>query len=409
MKVWQKIFIGLFLGIIAGFVLGEKAEFLKPIGSLFLSLINMVIPLLVLSSMAVGVTSIHDPKKMGRVGLKTLSYYFLTTLIGASLGIIFTYLFSPGTALTMEMPQGCALPSMEKAPTAADILFSIVPSNPILSLVEGNIIQIIFFALFLGMAINFAGEKGKPFLRALESLSEVMYSMTNLIIAFSPFGIFAIMAWVSGTFGFAVILPLSQFLFVFYIVAAIHLFGVFGLILKVFSPIGIVNLCKGMREAILMGLSTCSSSATLPVSMSCIQNDLGVSKNISGFMLPLGATVNMNGTAIFQASAAIFIAQSYNVTLSFTQIATIVLTATLSAIGTAGIPGAGMIMLAAVVSSVGLPIEGIVILACIDRVREMGATVLNVLGDAVGAVCIAYQEKELRPTPLNNLEPESIV
>ncbi len=399
MQLWAKILIGMGLGVIAGLILGENAIYLKPIGTVFLQLINMIIPLLILSSMAVGITNIHDPKRMSRVGLYTIALYVGTTIIAIVIGMSLTYLLSPGSGLHLKVNEVGAL---ETPPTFGEILLSIVPSNPIESLATGNVLQIIFFALFLGVAVIAAGEKGRPMLRVLESLAEVMYSLTSIIVEFSPYGIFAIMAWVSGNFGFAALLPLVKFLAILYAGYLIQAAVSFTWLVRGIAKLNLRKFYKGMMDAILMSFSTSSSSATLPVTMSCVQENLGVSRSISGFMLPLGATVNMNGTALYQASAALFVAQAYGIELGISQIATVVLTATLSAIGTAGIPGSGFIMLAAVVSAAGLPIEGIAILAGIDRLREMGATVINVIGDGACAVVVAKREGELNYERFNS-------
>lgn len=390
MKLWVKILIGMVLGIFAGFVLGDYAAYLKPVGNLFIQLINMIIPLLILSTMAVGITNIHDPKKMGRLSVLTLLYYLLTTLVAVVLGIALTYFFHPGSELSLTITEvGVQAPPL----TLWEVFSSIVPKNIFLALVENNVLQIIFFAVLLGMATSFAGEKGRPFMRFLESLAEVMYSLTGMIISLSPYGIFAIMAYVTGTFGFSILIPLSKFLGILYLGFIIQVIAVFFPMVRLIGRVSPMAFMKGMTDALLMAFTTCSSSATLPLSLTCVQN-LGVSKNIASFMLPLGATINMNGTALYQAAAAIFISQAYGIPLSFEQVVVVVFSATLSAVGTAGIPGAGFIMLAAVVSAAGLPLEGIAILAGIDRLREMGATLLNVLGDAVCAICVARTEKE---------------
>ena len=391
MKLWVKIFIGLILGALTGLILGEKAIYLKPLGTLFLNLINMIIVLLILSSMTVGVTSIHDPKKLGRVGGKTLGIYLMTTLIAIVTGLILANLFQVGGGLALkarEMPQ-------TKTPLISDIILSMIPSNPVAALVNGNILQIIVFAVFLGIAINFSGAKGKPLLNFLESLADVMYRLTSLIMEFSPIGVFGIMAWVTGTFGLGLLVPLLKFLAVYYLACAFHLFVVYGGLLKGVARLDLIPFFKGMRDAIMMAFSTCSSAATLPVAMHCTQENLGVSKNITSFVLPLGITMNMNGTAIFQAMSAVFVARAFGIPLDLYNYVTLVLTATLSAIGTAGVPGGGFIMLSAVLTSVGLPLEGLALLAGIDRLREMVTTVLNILGDAAVTVFIAKQEGEL--------------
>ncbi len=392
MKLWVKVLIAMGLGVVVGLVFGERAVILKPIGSIFLSLINMIIVLLVLASMTVGITSIHDPQKLGRVGLKTLLLYLSTTIIAIAIGLMVAQIFHPGSALKLELVTEINLPD---TPSISEIILSVIPENPMRSLVEGNVLQIIVFSLFLGVSINFAGEKGRPLLELLESLADVMYRLTSIVMEFSPVGVFAIMASVTGTLGAKVLLPLLQFLLAYYGACLLHILIVFCGILWFLARLNPWPFFRGMGDAIMIAFSTSSSSATLPVSMHCVQQNLGVSKNITSFVLPLGSTVNMNGAAIFQGMAVIFVAQVYSISLDWMQLATIVVTATLSAIGAAGIPGSGFIMLSVVFSSVGIPIEGLALLAGIDRIREMVSTVLNVMGDAVCAVYVAKMEGEL--------------
>jgi dicarboxylate/amino acid:cation (Na+ or H+) symporter, DAACS family len=401
MKLWVKILIALFLGVIVGVLLGPKAEYLKPIGYVFLSLINMIIVLLVLSSMTVGITSIHDPQKLGRVGLKTLFLYLSTTVIAILFGIGFAKLFGPGEGLNFAV-KDVAAAAQEKTRTLGEILVSIIPHNPVASLVEGNVLQIIVFSLFLGLAINFAGEKGRPLLELMESLADVMYRLTSIVMEFSPYGVFAIMAWVAGSFGVEILLPLVKFLAVYYCACLVHVLVVFCGMLWFLARLNPWPFFRGMGDAIMVAFSTSSSSAALPVSMHCVQKNLGVSKHITNFVLPLGSTVNMNGAAIFQGMSTLFVAQAYGIDLGWQSLLTIVVTATLSSIGAAGIPGSGYLMLTVVFSSVGLPQEGLLVLASIDRIREMGSTVLNVLGDAVVAVYVAKQEDEIDERQYNH-------
>lgn len=401
MKLWLKILIALTLGVMVGLWMGPSAEIFKPVGTLFLNLISMIIVFLVLSSMAVGITSIHDPAKLGRVGFKTLALYLITTLIAIGFGILFGKIFTPGVGLDLKTEKPIELVA---PPSLSDMFFSIVPANPVAAMAEGNVMQIILFALFLGIAINFAGEKGKPLKHLLQSLADVMYRLTSIIMEFSPIGIFAIMASVTGSFGVAVLYPLLKFLTVYYFACAVHVLLVFCGILWGLAKLNPLPFFKGMGDAIMVAFSTCSSSATLPVSMHCTEKNLGVSKNITSFVLPLGTTINMNGAALFQGMSAVFVAQAYGIDLSLQALLTLVVTATLSAIGAAGIPGTGFIMLSVVFTSVGLPIEGLALLAGIDRVREMVSTVLNVLGDAVVAVYVAKQEGELDIAQYNHPE-----
>ena len=274
------------------------------------------------------------------------------------------------------------------SPSFGDIVLSLVPTNPFTAFVEGNLLQIIVFSLFLGIAINFAGERGKPLLEFFESLADVMNRMTSIIMEFSPIGVFAIMAWVSGTFGISSLLPLVKFLSVYYAACLFHVVVVFGGILWFAAKLSPWRFFKGMADAIMIAFSTCSSRAALPVAMHCVQKNLGVSKNITNFVMPLGASMNMNGAALFQAMSTMFLAQAYGITLGWHNILTVVIAATLSSIGTAGIPGTGFLMLPLVFSSIGLPMEGLALLAGIDRLREMVSTTVNILGDENGsALC----------------------
>lgn len=391
MKLWMKIFIGLILGAITGLILGENAIYLKPVGSLFLNLINMIIVLLILSSMAVGITSIHDPKKLGRVGGKTVGIYFTTTFIAIMTGLFLANFFELGSGLNLQAKEVAVAKSL----SIGDIILSIIPSNPIAAMVKGDILQVIVFAVFLGLAINFSGKKGKPLLSVLESLADVMYRMTSIIMEFSPYGVFALMVWVTGTFGLTLLVPLFKFLGIYYIACIFHFFFVYGTMIKGLAGLQLRPFLRGMIDAIMMAFSTCSSAATLPVAMHCVQENLGVSKNISSFVLPLGITMNMNGGAIFQAMSAVFVATAYGIPLDANSYVVLVLTTTFAAIGTAGIPGGGLIMLSAVLTSVGLPLEGLALLAGIDRLRDMMTTVLNILGDAAVTVYVAKQENEL--------------
>lgn len=391
MKLWIKIFIGLILGAITGFVIGDKAIYLKPLGTLFLNMISMIIVLLIFSSMVVGITSIHDPKKLGRVGGKSVGIYFTTTFIAILTGIFLANAFDLGQGLGLQATEV----SQTKLISLTDIFISIFPSNPIAAMVKGDILQVIVFAVFVGVSINFSGNKGKPLLNMLESLSDVMYRMTSIIMGFSPIGVFALMAWVTGTFGLTLFLPLFKFLGAYYLACIFHFFFVYGSLLKGVGRMGIIPFLRGMGDAIMMAFSTCSSAATLPVAMHCAQENLGVSKNISSFVLPLGISINMNGGAIYQIMSSIFIAKAYGIPLDMYSYIILSMTTIFSAIGTAGIPGGGLIMLSAVLSSVGLPLEGLALLAGIDRLRDMMTTVLNILGDAAVTVFIAKQEGEL--------------
>lgn len=392
MKLWLKIFLALVIGMITGLILGPHAEIFKPIGTLFLNSINMLVVLLVLSSMTVGISNIQEPHKLGRLGIKSLTMYAATTVIAIVIGIALGTFFDLGGGLHLVRSDSG---TFNANVSLKDMFMSIIPSNPIAAMAQGHMLQVIVFSVFLGVAINFAGEKGKPLLELMESLADVMYRLTSIVMEFSPIGVFAIMATVAGTFGTAVILPLLKFLAVYYLACGIHVLVIFLPILRFMAKVSPWPFFKGMKDAIVLSFSTASSSATLPVSMHCLQENLGVSKSITRFIMPLGTSINMNGAAIYKGMAAIFIATAFGLELDWYGLLTIIIIGTVAAIGAAGIPGSGLIMLSVVVTSVGLPIEGLGLLAGIDRFRDMISTVLNMLGDSITAVWVAKGEGEL--------------
>lgn len=402
MKLWHKMLLGLGLGLLCGVILGPKAEALKPVGTVFLNLLNMIVVLLVFASMTSGVTAINDIKKLGRVGLRTLLLYLATTAIAIAIGLLFAKLFNPGRGIGLVSDE--VMINIDDTPELMHLFLNLVPSNPIGALANGNILQVIVFSIFLGIGINFAGEKGKPLAQALESLSEVMVTITGIVMSLAPYGIFAIMAWVAGTFGVAILVPLLKLLMAHYLACILHMVVVYGGILVFLAKVRVGPFLKGMTDAITLAASTTSSSASLPATLHCVEENLGVSKNIANFILPLGSTINMNGTAIFQGIAAVFISQAYGVDLGFQGLLVVVVTATLSAVGCAGIPGGAIVTLSIVLGSVGLPLEGIAIVAGIDRVRDIIGTVVNVLGDGVVALFVARKEGELDEERYNSGE-----
>jgi DAACS family dicarboxylate/amino acid:cation (Na+ or H+) symporter len=402
MKPWLKILVGLVLGIITGLILFHQVEmesvlgktcneFLTLVGKAFIDLLKMLVGLIVFSSLVVGMCHISDPKKMGRIGLTTIIFYIVTTLIAIGIGLVVVFLVNPGVGMNRPIPPGHGNGSGQ---TLIDFIFSIVPSNPFASFAEGNILQIIVFGVFFAIAINLAGEKGKIVLKYIESLSEIMAKLTGVVMKFAPYGVFALMATAVGVIGEKFLLLFSAVGCIF-IAALIQVVVIFTVVLKYMAGVGIAPFFKGMKDAIVVAFTTTSSSATLPVSLECARDHLGLSSDISGFVLSLGSTVNMNGTAIGQAVLAIFIAQAYGIEVGFTSVVILVFTTLISAIGTAGIPGSGLVMLSIVLSAMGLPLEGIALVAGIDRLRDMIATVVNILGDAVAAVYVAKKENQI--------------
>ncbi|MBQ8498703.1 dicarboxylate/amino acid:cation symporter [Chlamydia sp.] len=397
MKLWMKIFIGLVVGVVCGLVLEDKAAFVKPFGDIFLNLLSMVVYPLVFCSMVLGIASISDMKKLGRIGLRSLGLYLGTTAVAIGIGLAFALFFCPGKGCDLQgFHTTDLLVSGEPGSTGFLTTFAkIFPSNPMRSFVEGNILQIIVFALFTGIAMRLAGEAARPVENIIHGCNEIMLRMVNMIMSFAPYGVAASMAWISGNHGLTVLLQLGKFLVAYYIACVCHAILVFGGLVRLGCGHSFTGFLSAMMDAISCAVSTASSSATLPVTMRCVSKNLGVSSEVAGFVLPLGATVNMNGTAIFQGMAAVFIAQAYNCPLSLTSLLLLVVTATFSAVGSAGVPGGGMITLGSVLASVGLPIQGIAVLAGIDRLRDIVGTPMNILGDAVVALYIADGEGEV--------------
>lgn len=402
MKLWHKMLLGLSLGLLLGVILGPKAEILKPVGTVFLNLLNMSVVLLVFASMTSGVTAINDVRKLGRVGFRTLAVFLITTALAIGIGLVFAKLFNPGKGIGLVSDE--VMLNVDGTPELMNLFLNLVPANPVGAIANGNILQVIVFSIVLGLGINFAGEKGKPLAQIVDSLSEVMVRITSLVMALAPYGIFAIMAWVAGTFGVGILYPLLKLLLAHYLACSVHMILVYGGIILFLAKLRIGPFIRGMTDAITLAASTTSSSATLPATLHCVEENLGVSKNIASFILPLGSTVNMNGTAIFQGIAAVFIAQAYGVELGLQGLLLIVVTATLSAVGCAGIPGGAIVTLSIVLGSVGLPLEGIAIVAGIDRIRDIIGTVVNVLGDAVVALYVARKEGELDEARYNSGE-----
>jgi Na+/H+-dicarboxylate symporter len=352
----------------------------------------MIIVPLVLSSLVVGTASMGDVKKLGRIGGKTIAYYLITTAIAVTIGLILGNLIDPGAGLSIPVN---ASVEAKAAPKLVDTLLNIIPTNPLSAMVDGNMLQIIAFALFIGIGITLVGEKGKPFLNFFDSMAEVMYKITAVVMSYAPIGVFALITPVVAANGPAVLLPLAKVIAAVYVGCFLHAAITYSSIVKAFAKLNPLTFFKGALPATTVAFSTCSSSGTLPVTIKSAQDNLGVSESVSSFVLPLGATINMDGTALYQGVCALFVAQVYGLDLTLAQQVTIVLTATLASIGTAGVPGAGFIMLTMVLQAVGLPLEGSALIAGIDRVLDMARTSINVTGDLSAAVVIAATEKEL--------------
>jgi len=388
--IWQ-IGIGFILGIAAGAVLGEKVQVVEPVGNIFLTLLKMIIVPLVFSSLVVGAASIGDPRDLGRIGIKTIAFYLVTTAVAITIGLLLGNFLQPGVG--MAIGEGTAFTAPE-APSIKNVIMGLFPANPLKAAVDGNMLQIIVFALFLGVSAVLAGEKGKPFINFFDSLAETMYKLTGIVMKIAPYGVFALIAVTVSKYGMSVLAPFAKVILAVYVGCALQVILVYSGLITVFVKKSPFWFLRGIREAGLTAFVTRSSSATLPITMRNTQENLGVSEKVSSFVLPLGATINMDGTALYQGVCALFVAQAYGLSLGMGAQLSIVLTATLASIGTAGVPGAGLIMLTLVLTAVGLPLEGVALVAGIDAVLDMARTAVNVVGDSCVATVVASTEGE---------------
>ena len=400
-----KISIGFVLGIIFGFVIGPVVAsspalsnyvmpFIDLVGKIFLRLLMMLIVPLVFSSRAAGAASVGDIHKLGRIGIKTLALYIITTAVAILIGLACGNLFQAGAG--MNIPGNLQATAREAKPLV-DVILDIFPTNPVASMVNANMLQIIVFALFFGVACVLAGERGKKVSDFLENVAEVMYSVTNIVMGFAPYGVFALIAGTAAKFGIAILAPFAKVIAAVFIGCGLHAILIYSGMIILFCRKNPGWYFKGIQEAAITAFVTRSSSGTLPVTLANVRENFGVSEGVSAFVLPLGATINMDGTALYQGVCALFVAQAFNVPLTLSMQLGIVLTATLASVGTAGVPGAGLIMLTMVLTSVGLPIEGIALVAGIDVILDAARTCLNVMGDtAVCAVVAASEGEELK-------------
>lgn len=394
-----QILFAFVLAIVLGAIVGPDIEIVQPLGDLFLRLIQFIIVPLVLSSLVVGVASTGNLKELGQLSFKTVSYYMVTTAIAISIGLFFGTLFSPGTGVDVDVSSNPSVEAQE-TPGIKDTLLNIVPTNPIAALTDGNMLQIIFFAIFLGIGITMVGEKARPLYQLFEQLAEVMYKITGVVMRFAPIGIFGLIAPTVGEYGLAVLWPLLKVILALLIGSLVHVLIVYSLSVKYLGKMSPIVFFKNIMPVAMVAFSTSSSSGTLPMTIKYTEEQLKVPRKISSFVLPLGATINMNGTALYQGVCVLFVAQYFGMNLTFVDQLTVVLTATLASIGTAGVPSAGLIMLSMVMTSIGLPLEGIALLAGIDRILDMIRTSVNVLGDASAAVVVSSKER-------NQTEPEN--
>lgn len=391
------IIIGMLAGIAVGFIFLKiggtfTTDYLKPFGTIYINLLKFMVVPVVLFSIMSGVISLNDLKKVGSVGIKTFIYYICTTALAVVIGLVVVNCFKDFfPVLDSSVTAGLKYEATE-APKIMDVIVNIFPDNLLKPMVDTNMLPVIVIAIFFGAGVLAAGEKGKMIANIVDSMNEVVMKVLMMIIKLTPIGVFCLMADVVAVNGAKVVGSLALIVGVAYIGYILHLVIVYSLSIKFLAGMSPIKFFKGMAAAMLTAFTTTSSNATLPVNIECC-NDMGAEPEISSFVLPLGATINMDGTAIYQAVATVFIACCYGVDLTIGQMAMVVVTATLASIGTAGVSGAGMIMLSMVLLQVGLPVEGIAIIAGVDKLFDMGRTTLNITGDATCAMWLSKVER----------------
>jgi Na+/H+-dicarboxylate symporter len=413
MKLHTKIFIGLLAGAIAGSLLAlfrvdGVAAYIKPVGDIFIKLLKMIaIPLIAVSIMG-ATAGFADLKKLGRVGLKGLSFFLASMVLATSLGIVAANLFQPGKNLDPAKKEAImagvsANPDWQKKTAAGaggprasvgDFLLSIVPANPFSALANGDMLAVITFSILLGLAFTLiAPVKRDKVVELLDAVNDALIMLVKGVMQLAPYAVFALIASVIAQFGFHFLLALLEYALVTIGVMAVFLFAYYGLAVFLLGRVSPLLFFRSLSSVGLLAFSTSSSNAVLPENMICCEQKLGIDRGIVSFILPLGATINMSGTSIYQGVSAVFIAQVFGIALSLQQQLLIVLTATLAAVGTAGVPGIGIITLAMVLGASGIPLEGIGLIIGVERILDMCRTVLNVLGDSATALIVDRSEK----------------
>ena len=405
-KVYTRVFLGLGLGLLTGVFAPDTVSSFYPVGQVFIRLIKMIVVPLVFASLLVGTASLGDIRKLGRIGVKTITFYLLSTALAITIGLAIANLIKPGEEIPAQVKteisrdyESSARDQVESAGkdlSPVDILLDIIPENPVRAMSEGKMLQIILFALLCGIALtHIPAEKREPLIRFFDAVTEVMIMMVHFIMRLAPYGVFALIAYVIASYGSSIILTLFSYFFTTILALIIHVILFNSAVIKYFSGLTIREFWQGIYPVLLVAFSTSSSSATLPVTMDCAENNLKVRPDVASFVLPLGSTINMDGTAIFQGVSAVFIANVYGIDLTIIDQLTIILTATLASIGTAGAPQVGIIMLTLVLQSIGIPLEGIALILGVERFLDMTRTMVNVTSDLSCSVFISDREAGL--------------
>ena len=365
---------------------------LDVIATIFIASLKLLVVPLVFVSLVCGCSELGDNARMGGMAIRTLILYMLTTAIAITLAMLMAGLIDPGSGMNMSTE---TVFNPAERPSLKEVLINIFPTNPIQAMAEGNMLQIIVFSILMGVAVSRCGEPGKKVHQIFSSFNEVIMKMVVILMHLAPYGVFCMLTKLFASLGFSAIADLSLYFITVVLVLLLHGLGVYSLLLSLFTRLSPLVFFTNIRPAMLFAFSTSSSNATLPVTLNVAEKRLGVDNSVASFTLPLGATINMDGTAIMQGVATVFIAQAFNIDIGLTGYLMVILTATLASVGTAGVPGVGMITLAMVLQQVGLPVEGIALILGVDRLLDMMRTAVNVAGDSMVSTVIASHEKLL--------------
>lgn len=407
----------IFLSLLLGAVFGLLLHYAVPAGNFrdnvliegilyvcgqgFIRLMQMLVVPLVFCSLVCGSMAIGDTKTLGKVGVKTILFYIATTAIAVSIALATAYIINPGLGLDMEAIQVSEVSQAAASPSIADTLLNIIPKNPINAMANGDMLPIIVFALFVGVMLAKLGHKTDVVANFFSQFNDIMMEMTNTVMKLAPIGVFCLIARTFATVGFSAFLPMLKYMGNVVLALFLQCFGVYQVLLFVFTRLNPLKFIKKYLPVMGFAFSTATSNATIPMSIDTLYKKMGVSKQISSFTVPLGATINMDGTSIMQGVAVVFIAQAFGIELTLGNLATVVLTATIASIGTAGVPSVGLVTLAMVLTSVGLPTEGIALIMGIDRILDMIRTAVNITGDAVCTTIVCHQEGSLNRDVFN--------
>lgn len=409
MKLWKQVFIGLVAGIAVGVIFGEKASYVKPLGDIFIRLIQMIIVPLIFFSLVSGLTGMTDKVALSRVAIKSVAAFLITTSLAITIGMVAAIFFEPGVGISISALHSADFKLPEMGARVLDFTTFIndtIPNNALSALVTGNILQVVFFSIFTGVVLNMLGKDGEPMVKGLKVGARLVFKMITVIMHFAPYGAFALTASVVGKQGLSALQNLSTLVFTLISAMTVQ-YIIFGILIAVFGRISPFPFYKKSLEYQALAFSTSSSKATLPTTMSVCLNKMGISKNSTSFVLPLGAAINMDGMAIYLGICTMFFVQIYGIQLTAVDYAIIMLTSTLGSIGAAGIPGGTLIMLPMVLAALNLPIEGIAFIAGIDRVLDMMRTTINITGDATITLIIDSSEgtlnKKLYNTPSDKI------